>query len=90
MTPLIDRAQNERVVPEPPADETPESHERGIHAQDQPQVRSGNNEEGHVNADVVGPVRQSHKSDGSEALRVGARLPCRARLQQPFNADRER
>lgn len=80
------------MVSEPSADKTPNRNQRGVHDQDEPEVRSTHDEERHIHADVVGPIRQRQERDGSDALRNDAR-PARvgsARLQQAPDSECER
>src|SRR5271169_3577655 len=92
MAPPINRAQNKRMASEPSSDKTPERNQYSVRDQDQPQVRPADDKERHVYADVVGPVGQSHQSNGGNALRAGAwflRIRS-ARPQQVLDSYHER
>jgi len=62
------------MAPEPPAREALQCNKHGVHNQYQPKVSSTDHEERHVNADVIGSVRQSHQCDGCDIEIVGQRL----------------
>ncbi len=63
MAPAVHRAQNKGVVAEPSTDEAPDCNQDGICDQNNPEVSSAEEEERHINANVVRSVRQGDQSN---------------------------
>jgi hypothetical protein len=58
VAPTVDESKNKPVISQPSSDETPHGNKDGIRHQHQPDLGSIDNEEGDVDADVVGSIRE--------------------------------